>query len=76
MGYCTMVFNKLLIDKMQSMKLSGGCTEIEHGGPNGRLPRTIGLQKMWPGWFEITERGGRGSVKTKQNLENFSATSK
>jgi hypothetical protein len=53
-NYCTLLFNRLLIDKAVTMKLKGGNTEISHGG-DGRLKRSLALQKQWPGVFKLTE---------------------
>jgi len=46
LGWCTMVFNRLLMDKIPSTHLRGGNTEMYLDG--GRERRALGLQTDWP----------------------------
>lgn len=69
-GYSTVLFNRLLIDKATTLSMSGGNTEIEYGN-DGRMKRSLGLQKHWPGWFQITEQYGRPKVKPSRIWRTF-----
>ena len=70
-NYCTVMFNRLIIDKAKTMSMKGGNTEISHGG-DGRENRSIGLQKMWPDIFYLTEQYGRIKVKPSRIWSKFS----
>jgi hypothetical protein len=73
-GYCTLVFNKLLIDKTPTMKMSGGCTEIEYGN-DGRLKRTLGLQEAWPDAnFKVNAK--TGGARPNRIWSTFTTTPK
>ena len=69
-NYCTVVFNRLIIDKATTMKMKGGNTEISHGG-DGRRKRSENLQKQWPGIFKLTEQYGRVKVKPSRIWRTF-----
>lgn len=70
LGLCTVLFNTLLIAKEKTMKMSGGNTEIEYSG-DGRMNRSLGLQKMWPDAFKITYEYGRPKVKPSRIWSTF-----
>jgi hypothetical protein len=70
LGFCTVLFNTLLIEKEKTMKMSGGNTELEYGG-DGRMNRSIGLQKMWPEAFKITFQYGRPKVLPSRIWRTF-----
>tara|TARA_Y100000310_G_scaffold325015_1_gene387813 strand:+ start:1762 stop:2559 length:798 start_codon:yes stop_codon:yes gene_type:complete len=69
-NYCTVMFNRLIMDKAASMAMKGGNTEISHGG-EGRRKRSEELQKQWPGIFELTEQYGRVKVKPNRIWQKF-----
>jgi len=69
-NYCTVIFNRLIIDKATTMKMKGGNTEISHGG-DGRRKRSENLQKQWPGIFKLTEQYGRVKVKPSRIWRTF-----
>lgn len=53
-GYTVVLFNKLIMNKTTSMKMSGGNTEISHAN-GGREKRAIATQKQWPDVFSLKE---------------------
>lgn len=53
-GYCTLLFNRVIMNKTTTMAMKGGNTEIHHSG-SGRIDRAIELQKMWPGIFSLKD---------------------
>jgi hypothetical protein len=57
-GYCSIVFNRLLIDKPGPLKMKGGCTEIEYEG-NKRELRTLKFIEYWPNYCKLKEKYGR-----------------
>jgi len=70
-GFCTILFNRVLMWKEDSLKMSGGNTEIEYSG-NGRLIRSEGLQKLWPGIFEIgSKKNGAITIKPSRIWSKF-----
>jgi hypothetical protein len=70
-GFCTLTFNRLVIDKAATLKMKGGNTEIEYSGVK-RLKRALGLQAMWPGVFKIVTLGDlRVKVKPSQVWKQF-----
>jgi hypothetical protein len=56
-GQCTVIFNKLLMEKETTGVMKGGNTEISYGG-DGRKKRVEGLCKQWPGGFKIIIKNG------------------
>ena len=56
-GGVTVIFNRLLMEKVTTGVMKGGNTEISHGG-NGRLLRAQQLCKDWPGGFKIVYKNG------------------
>jgi len=68
--YCTVLFNRLLIEKIATMAMKGGNTEISYSG-NKRLERSLGLQKAWPDIFKVTEQYGRYKVLPSRIWSKF-----
>ena len=69
-GYCTLLFNRLVIEKLATGQMKGGCAEIDYAGDN-RLKRYVALQKKYPGRFEITEQYGRAKLKPSRIWKSF-----
>jgi len=69
-GYCTLIFNRLIMDKVTTMTIKGGNTEISYEGDR-RLIRAQGLQSMWPGIFKLGEQYGRVKVRPSQIWRTF-----
>jgi hypothetical protein len=53
-GYAVTLFNRVVMNKTTSMKLSGGNTEISHAN-GGREKRAIATQKQWPEVFSLKD---------------------
>lgn len=60
-GWCTILFNKFLCDKSQTMTVKGGNTESLYKLDNadGRLLMAKALQKLHPDVVKITRKWGR-----------------
>lgn len=57
-GYCTVLFNAFMADKMKTLTMKGGnMSELYKG--NGRLVMARALQEMWPRYVEVKWRFGR-----------------
>jgi hypothetical protein len=69
-GYCTLLFTRIGIDKVNSLSMSGGNTDSEYAS-EGRLIRAKGLQSNWPGMFNIVHRFGKISIKPKPFWKKF-----
>jgi hypothetical protein len=73
-GYCTVIFNRLLMNKATTMKIKGGNTDSEYAG-SGRLNRSLQLQKDWPkGEFKITEQYGRVKIMPSRIWRSYKQT--
>lgn len=55
--WCTVSFNRLLIDTIPTGKQSGGCTEIEFGG-DMRIQKAKQLMAYWPNQFSYSTKNG------------------
>ena len=54
-GWCTVLINAFLADKVATMKMTGGnTTALYHG--DGRLRMARALERMWPGVVETKRR--------------------
>jgi hypothetical protein len=69
-GFCTILFNRLIIDKVTTLKMKGGNSEIEYGD-NGRLKRAEGLQALWPNIFEIKIVNSQARIKPSRIWKTF-----
>jgi hypothetical protein len=68
-GACTILMNRLIIQKAASAAMRGGNTEIEYAG-GGREKRAAGLIAAWPGWFH-TKKGDAGRVAPSKVWSSF-----
>lgn len=57
-GWCTILFNAFLADKMTTMYMAGGNTDELYAG-DGRLKMAESLREQHPDCVEITEKWGR-----------------
>ena len=57
-GYCTILFNAFLAEKMQTMTIKGGNTDELYQG-DGRLEMARSLQRQHPDVVKITRKWGR-----------------
>ena len=69
-GYCTILFNKLLMSKAATGQYKGGNTDTVHAG-DGRLNRSKALQKYWPGAFKLVEKNGRLHVAPSRVWDKY-----
>jgi hypothetical protein len=53
-GYSVVLFNRVVMNKITSMKMQGGNTEISHAN-GGREKRAIATQAQWPDVFKLKE---------------------
>lgn len=56
-GWCTVLFNAFVVEKITSMKMAGGNTERYAG--DGRLEMARELERAWPGVVEVKRRYNR-----------------
>jgi hypothetical protein len=61
-GYCTMLFNKILIEKIATGVMKGGCTDSTYKG-TGRTDNQLALINKYPGHFELTNQYGRTKIR-------------
>lgn len=57
LGECTVLFNAFLVEKITTMKMTGGNTERYQG--DGRLAMARELESRWPGVVEVKRRYNR-----------------
>lgn len=70
LGYCTVLMNAFLIDKMPTMTMKGGnMTELYKG--DGRLKMARALERNWPGVVETKRRFKRPQHVIKNQWKNF-----
>lgn len=69
-GWCTVLFNAFLADKMATMTMKGGnATELYKG--DGRLQMARSLERAWPGVVQTKRRYGRPQHVIKAAWGNF-----
>jgi hypothetical protein len=68
-GYCTVEFQKVLMFKMPTGKMKGGC-EHEYVN-NGRAFRQLNLVNKWKPHFELTTQYGRTKIKPSRVWKAF-----
>jgi hypothetical protein len=54
-GWCTLLINAFLVDKVATMKMKGGNSDQLYKG-DGRLRMARALERMWPGVVETKRR--------------------
>lgn len=69
-GWCTVLINCFLIDKMQTMALSGGNTMDLYQG-DGRLKMARALERLWPGVVTTKRRFQRPQHVIKDQWRGF-----
>jgi hypothetical protein len=57
-GWCTVLLNAFMANKLRTMTLHGGNTDQLYQG-DGRLKMARSLERMWPGVVKIDRRWGR-----------------
>jgi len=69
-GLCTILMNIFSIDKVASMKMKGGNTDVLYKG-DGRLKMARSLERMWPGVISVGRRYGRPQHIVKYTWRRF-----
>jgi hypothetical protein len=57
-GWCTLLINVFCVDKMRTMTVKGGNTDVLYQG-DGRLEMSRSLERSWPGIVRTYRRFGR-----------------
>jgi hypothetical protein len=69
-GWCTVSMNAFLIDKMATMTMKGGNTDVLYK-EDGRLTMAKSLERMWPGVVKVGRRYDRPQHVVKGSWKNF-----
>ena len=69
-GWCTVLMNAFLIDKMATMQMKGGNTDVLYKG-DGRLVMAKSLERMWPGVVKTERRFNRPQHVIKNAWKGF-----
>jgi len=69
-GYCTILYNKLLMNKAATRQYKGGNTDSEYAG-EGRLKRSQGLQNHWPGDFKVVKKKEEWRIAPSRVWDKF-----
>lgn len=69
-GWCTILFNAFMVDKMRTMTTKGGnMTELYQG--DGRLRMARSLERVWPGVVTVDRRFNRPQHVVKNSWKGF-----
>jgi hypothetical protein len=69
-GWCTVLMNAFLIDKMATMQMKGGNTDVLYKG-DGRLVMARSLERKWPGVVTTERRFDRPQHVVKNSWKGF-----
>lgn len=69
-GWCTVLMNAFLIDKMATMTMKGGNSDILYKG-DGRLVMARSLERVWPGVVTVDRRFKRPQHVVKNSWKGF-----
>lgn len=69
-GWCTVLMNAFLIEKMATMKMKGGNTDVLYKG-DGRLKMARSLERVWPGVVYVDRRFNRPQHVVKDSWKKF-----
>jgi TET-associated glycosyltransferase-like protein len=69
-GWCTVLFNAFMIDKMRTMTMGGGNTSALYQG-DGRLRMARALERLWPGVVTTERRWQRPQHVVKDQWRKF-----
>ncbi len=70
-GYCTILLNAFLVDKIATMKMTGGNTEALYQFTDGRLKMARSLERVWPGVVDTRRRFQRPQHVVKDSWKKF-----
>jgi hypothetical protein len=68
-GWCTVLVNVFMVDKVQTMKLGGGMTSMYVN--DGRLKMARALERQWPGVVRTKRRFRRPQHRIRGNWQKF-----
>jgi hypothetical protein len=71
LGYCTILFNRLVMEKMATMTLGGGCTDMYYKKEGVRFQRQKRLMQLWPGVFKSKVINGVTRISPSQVWRKF-----
>lgn len=69
-GWCTVLFNSLLVDKLRTMIVPGGNTQDLYQG-DGRLRMARDLERLWPKTVTVGRRFGRPQHVVHHSWKDF-----
>ena len=69
-GWCTVLFNAFMIDKMRTMSMKGGNSDQLYKA-DGRLRMARSLERQWPGVVETKRRFQRPQHVIKNQWQKF-----
>lgn len=69
-GWCTVLFNAFLCDKITTMTMTGGNTSVLYHG-DGRLKMARSLERQWPGVVKTDRRWQRPQHVVKDAWKRF-----
>ena len=69
-GWCTVLMNAFLIDKMATMTMKGGNSDVLYKG-DGRLVMARSLERVWPGVVTVDRRFKRPQHVVKNSWKGF-----
>lgn len=69
-GWCTVLFNAFMVDKVRTMTMKGGNTQVLYQG-DGRLKMARSLERLWPGVVETKRRWQRPQHVVKDSWRKF-----
>lgn len=69
-GWCTVLTNAFLIDKMQTMKMAGGNSDQLYKS-DGRLKMARSLERVWPYVVTVDRRYNRPQHKVRDEWKKF-----
>jgi len=68
-GWCTILMNAFMVDKIRTMTVKGGNTPIYEG--DGRLKMAKAMERLWPGVVETGRRFKRPQHVVKDQWRRF-----
>ena len=69
-NWCTILLNAFTIDKMTTMTMKGGNTDILYKG-DGRLVMANSLKRLWPNVVDVKRRFKRPQHRIRNEWKNF-----
>lgn len=70
-GWCTVLFNAFLVQKLGTMTMKGGNTDVLNYHNDGRLKMARALERLWPGVVTTKRRFRRPQHVVKDSWQRF-----